>query len=485
MEQAMSQHKGPQPRALSARKSLGSAPHRPPRPAHAIAATIPAHVLDTLREQARITDLFAPADLKKRGSEFLTLCPWHADTNASLTVSPRTNRVHCFVCSRGADAIGWLQERRAQEHRAERQRLLGWRQEQQEQFHKALLADLEQEGPAGQFLRQRGLTAETASAWGLGLNGTRLMLPLADGLGRCCGFSGRTLTGEDPKYRNSANDALFCKSELLFALDRAAPAIRRSGEALLVEGPLDAIQLHQVGLEHTVASLGTSFSVEQAQRLIRCGARRLMIAYDADRAGQQAAARVVATCRTLAIAGELDLLVVSLPPGEDPDSLVRSGGADAIRNCLGSATHWLEWELEQLLEELRADPGNLSLLQQAEKEGAAFLAQLPAGVLRHRAEQRLRGTGGVCTACRSCGGCASGRLSGGWSPQPGAGHPAGGAAGPTALPAQPRAAGGVGRARALASAPSGGHGLPAASGAAVAAGLGRFWGWDAEDGLLE
>jgi hypothetical protein len=296
MEQAMSQHKGPQPRALSARKSLGSAPHRPhrpTRPARASVSTIPSHVLDTLRERARITDLFAPADLKKRGAEFLTLCPWHADTNASLTVSPRTNRVHCFVCSRGADAIGWLQdrqgltfseavqelasrynvhlpaadpeeERRAQEHRAERQRLLAWRQEQQEQFHKSLLADLEQSGPAAQFLRQRGLTPETSSSWGLGLNGSRLMLPLRDGLGRCCGFSGRTLTGEDPKYRNSANDALFCKSELLFALDRAAPAIRRSGEALLVEGPLDAIQLHQAGLEHTVASLGTSFSVEQA-----------------------------------------------------------------------------------------------------------------------------------------------------------------------------------------------------------------------------
>jgi DNA primase len=417
MEQHLSKHKGV--RAFSAPKSRASGAHRPPRPARTPAPTIPEHVLATLRERARITDLFAPADLKKRGSEFLTLCPWHADTNASLTVSPRTNRVHCFVCSRGADAIGWLQdqkgltfseavqelagrynvhlpaadpeeERRAQVHRAERQRLLGWRQEQQEQFHKSLLADLEREGPASQFLRQRGLTPETASAWGLGLNGSRLMLPLADGLGRCCGFSGRTLAGEDPKYRNSANDALFCKSELLFALDRAAPAIRRAGEALLVEGPLDAIQLHQAGLEYAVASLGTSFSVEQAQRLIRCGARRLWIAYDADRAGQQAAARVVATCRPLAIAGELDLLVVSLPAGEDPDSLVRSGGSEAIRSCLAGSSHWLEWELDRLLECLRADPGNLSLLQKAGKEGAAFLAQLPAGVLRHRAEQRLR-----------------------------------------------------------------------------------------------
>jgi DNA primase len=422
MEQAMNNQRRSQqsqPKGCTPREDRGSSTHRPPRPARGSASSIPEHILATLRERARITDLFAPADLKQRGSEFLTLCPWHADTNASLTVSPRTNQVHCFVCSRGTDAIGWLQdrqgltfseavqelagrynihlptadpeeERRAQEHRAERQRLLAWRQEQQEQFHKSLLVDLEQDGPAAQFLRQRGLTPETASSWGLGLNGSRLMLPLADGLGRCCGFSGRTLTGEEPKYRNSANDALFCKSELLFALDRAAPAIRRSGEALLVEGPLDAIQLHQAGLEHSVASLGTSFSLEQAQRMIRCGARRLWIAYDADRAGQQAAARVVSTCRPLAITGELDLLVVSLPVGEDPDSLVRSGGSEAIRSCLAGSSHWLEWELDRLLECLRADPGNLSLLQKAEKEGAAFLAQLPAGVLRHRAEQRLR-----------------------------------------------------------------------------------------------
>lgn len=64
-----------------------------------------------MRERARITDLFPQADLQRRGAEFLTLCPWHQDSNASLTVSPRTNRVHCFVCNKGADPIGWLQDR--------------------------------------------------------------------------------------------------------------------------------------------------------------------------------------------------------------------------------------------------------------------------------------------------------------------------------------------------------------------------------------
>jgi DNA primase len=376
----------------------------------------------------RITDLFPAGELKPRGSEFLTLCPWHADTNASLTVSPRTNRVHCFVCHRGADAIGWLQDRQgltfseavrelasrhgltlpeqdpqaaaqAEALQRERQRLLAWRDRQQCTFHQALLDDLKRMGPGAIALAQRGLTAETAKSWGLGLNGGRLMLPLRDPLGRCVAFSGRSLTGEEPKYRNSANDALFHKAELLFALDRAAPAIRRGGEALLVEGPLDAIALHQAGLDHAVASLGTAFSLEQAQRLVRCGAKRLWVAYDGDRAGQQAAGRVVATCRALAIGGQLDLLVVSLPEGEDPDSLLRQRGPEALQECLNSASHWLEWELDRLLEGLNHEPGDLSLLQQAERAGLDYLALLPKGVLRHRAEQRLRGAlDGFCAA---------------------------------------------------------------------------------------
>jgi DNA primase len=376
----------------------------------------------------RITDLFPAGELKPRGSEFLTLCPWHADTNASLTVSPRTNRVHCFVCSRGTDAIGWLQDRqgltfseavrelasrhglalpeadpqaaaKAEVLQRERQRLLAWRERQQRAFHQALLDDLDLMGPAAIALAQRGLTAETVKNWGLGLNGGRLMLPLRDPLGRCVAFSGRSLTGEEPKYRNSANDALFQKAEMLFALDRAAPAIRRGGEALLVEGPLDAIQLHQAGLEHAVASLGTAFSLEQAQRLVRCGAKRLWVAYDGDRAGQQAAGRVVSTCRTLAIGGQLDLLVVPIPAGEDPDSLLRQRGPAALQECLNNASHWLEWELDRLLEVLNREPGDLSLLQQAERAGSDYLALLPKGVLRHRAEQRLRGAlEGFCGA---------------------------------------------------------------------------------------
>jgi DNA primase len=372
-----------------------------------------------VRERARITDLFPQADLRRRGSEFLTLCPWHQDSNASLTVSPRTNRVHCFVCNKGADPIGWLQDRqglsfreaveelarryaiplpeqdpeaaaKAEAEGQERQRLRQWRSRQEEEFHQALISDLGAAGTAASYLEQRGISPETAIAWRLGLNASRLMLPIRDAMGRCCGFSGRSLNGEEPKYRNSSGDLLFQKSQLLFGLDKATDAIRRSGEALLVEGPLDVIQLHQAGLDNAVAALGTAVTLEQLQRLQRSGTKRLWLAYDGDKAGANATARLIGIARPLLLRGDLDLLVVSVPPGEDPDSLLRSQGISGLRACLAQGRHWLIWELDRLLAELQHDPDDLSALQHCERKGAELLAQLPPGALRRKAEQRLR-----------------------------------------------------------------------------------------------
>lgn len=394
------------------------------RPRHAAGSSrsnqgIPDALLETVRERARITDLFPQADLRRRGSEFLTLCPWHQDSNASLTVSPRTNRVHCFVCNKGADPIGWLQDRqglsfreaveelarryaiplpeqdpeaaaKAEAEGQERQRLRQWRSRQEEEFHQALISDLGAAGTAASYLEQRGISPETAIAWRLGLNASRLMLPIRDAMGRCCGFSGRSLNGEEPKYRNSSGDLLFQKSQLLFGLDKATDAIRRSGEALLVEGPLDVIQLHQAGLDNAVAALGTAVTLEQLQRLQRSGTKRLWLAYDGDKAGANATARLIGIARPLLLRGDLDLLVVSVPPGEDPDSLLRSQGISGLRACLAQGRHWLIWELDRLLAELQHDPDDLSALQHCERKGAELLAQLPPGALRRKAEQRLR-----------------------------------------------------------------------------------------------
>jgi DNA primase len=381
--------------------------------------TLSPSLLEAVRQRARIEDLFPTGALKRSGTGFLALCPWHNDRSPSLTVSTRLNRVKCFVCDRGEDPIGWLQDQqglsfqaavealaqrygiplpeqdpqaaaRAEAERRQRQRLMGQRHDQQRRFHAALVADLAREGTAAAFLAQRGLTAATVEAWGLGLNGRRLMLPIRDGQGRCCGFCGRSLGGEEPKYRNTTADVLFRKSELVYGLDMAAAAIRRSGEALLVEGPLDVLQLHQGGFPQAVAAMGTALAPGQRQALQRAGMQRLVVAFDADEAGLKATGKLIAELRPLLIANQFELAVLALPHGSDPDELLRAEGAAALRERLRRSAHWLTWELEQLLAPYRAAPDDLFVLERCEIAGRKLLALLPAGALRQRVEDTFR-----------------------------------------------------------------------------------------------
>ena len=188
-------------------------------------------------------------------------------------------------------------------------------------------------------------------------------------------------------------DVLFQRNQLLFGLDQAAEAIRQSGEALLVEGPLDVLQLHQAGFTNAVAVLGTHLSPQQRQRLQRAGAHRLLIAYDGDDAGRRATQSLIQELRPLAIADTLALAVVSLPPGQDPDTVIRQGGAAAFQPLLAAAAHWLGWEVERLLAPLTAteatDCETTQRLQQIDQQARQLLAQLPAGGLRRWAERRI------------------------------------------------------------------------------------------------
>lgn len=380
-------------------------------------------LLERVREQARIEELFNLADLRKAGREFLTCCPWHDDRRPSLTVSPARNRVHCFVCGRGADAIGWLQDRqglsfqeavlelaqrcgispvegdpqalqRWEQERRQRRDLLARRQRQRLQFHQALERQLVNGGPAAELLRRRGLSPDTVRQWQLGFADGRLLIPLNDPSGQCLGFCGRAIAGQLPKYRNSAGDLLFQRNGLVFGLDRAAGAIRREGMALLVEGPLDGIQLHQAGFCHAVACLGTSVSPLQLQLLRRHGMRHLLIGFDGDSAGRSATARLLEQLQPQLLSGELTAAVLRLPDGQDADGLVRSQGAAALEGLIAGAEHWLEWRLARLLEPLNAPEfacggAPLELLQRIEREGQALLQSLPDGVLRRTAERRL------------------------------------------------------------------------------------------------
>jgi len=413
------------PPAPSRPQSPPQAQSRQPKPpAHQRSSALPDSLIEAVRGQASIADLFPLSELRRSGSGYLATCPWHQDRRPSLTVNPERNRVHCFVCNKGADPIAWLEDRqglsfreavedlarryaiplpeqdpeaaaRAEAEHQERQRLRQWRSQQEEEFHQALVSDLQTSGAAALYLQQRGISPETAIAWRLGLNASRLMLPIRDGQGRCCGFSGRGLNSEEPKYRNSSADLLFQKSQLLFGLDQAAAAIHSSGEALLVEGPLDVIQLHQAGYSNAVAAMGTALTLEQLQLLQRRGARRLLVVFDGDGAGIRATGKLIAGLRSALIGSGLELAVVELPTGTDPDGLIRSHGPDALQGPFEQAHHWLQWELDQLLAPLNADAENHSVLQRCQTQAMELLAVLPPGALRERAERRLQEALGV------------------------------------------------------------------------------------------
>lgn len=377
-------------------------------------------VLESVRERAQITDLFGPSELKKAGREFVARCPWHHDRHPSLSVSPSRNRVHCFVCGKGTDAIGWLQDRqglsfqeavlelarrtgvsvaegdpeaqaRFEQEWRERRQLMAQRTEQRQQFHQALLQQLEQGGEGADYLKGRGISPETARTWQLGFAGGRLTIPLNDASGQTVGFCGRAIGGQEPKYRNSTVDLLFQRNGLVFGLDQAAVTIRKQGTALLVEGPLDVIRLHQAGFTHAVACLGTSVSALQLQLLQRQGMKHLLIALDGDGAGQVATERLLEQLQPQLVAGGLSASVVQLPSGQDTDGLLRAQGPTAVEGVITSARHWLEWRLDRLLAPLVTSAGEpaLETLQAIEQAGQALVEQLPDGVLRRSAEQRL------------------------------------------------------------------------------------------------
>ena len=377
-------------------------------------------VLESVRERAQITDLFGPAELKKSGREFVARCPWHDDRRPSLSVSPSRNRVHCFVCGKGTDAIGWLQDRqglsfqeavlelarrtgvsvaegdpeaqaRFEQEWRERRQLMAQRTDQRQQFHQALLHQLEQGGEGASYIKSRGISPGTARTWQLGIAGGRLTIPLNDASGQTVGFCGRAIGSQEPKYRNSTGDLLFQRNGLVFGLDQAADPIRKQGTALLVEGPLDVIQLHQAGFTHAVACLGTSVSELQLQLLRRQGMKHLLIALDGDSAGQAATERLIEQLQPQLVAGGFSASVVQLPEGQDADGLIRSQGPMGLEGLIASARHWLEWQLDRLLAPLAADSASLSLetLQAVEQAGQALIEQLPDGVLRRSAEQRL------------------------------------------------------------------------------------------------
>ncbi|MEB3335282.1 MAG: DNA primase [Cyanobacteriota bacterium] len=216
----------------------------------------------------------------------------------------------------------------------------------------------------------------------------RVMVPIRDRQGRVIGFGGRSLDGAEPKYLNSPETEVFAKGQHLFALDRAADPIRRADLAVVVEGYFDAISLHAAGITHAVAALGTALSRQQITQLCRCcDSKRLVLNFDADRAGVRAAERAIGEVEHLALQGQLDLRVLQLPDGKDADDYLRLHGAGNYRALLDGAPLWLDWQIEQEL--VGRDLSRSDQFQQAVAALVALLGKLPQSAVRSRYMQTV------------------------------------------------------------------------------------------------
>ncbi|MFN7677870.1 MAG: DNA primase [Cyanobacteriota bacterium] len=211
----------------------------------------------------------------------------------------------------------------------------------------------------------------------------RVMVPIRDRQGRVIGFGGRALDGVEPKYLNSPETEVFSKGQHLFALDRAADPIRRADLAVVVEGYFDAISLHAAGLTHAVAALGTALSKEQITQLCRCcDSKRLVLNFDADRAGVRAAERAIDAVEHLALQGQVDLRVLQLPDGKDADEFLRTHGGAAYRALVEAAPLWLDWQIDQVLRDRDLSKGDQ--FQEAVTALVALLGKLPQSAVRSR-----------------------------------------------------------------------------------------------------
>lgn len=356
--------------------------------------------------------------LRRAGNAWKACCPFHAEKTPSFHVNPARQTFHCFGCGVGGDAVKFLmmfenldyptalrriadmngvaviEEEENPEmarQRRMRSRVIEANQLAADYFHRKLCRDRAADHVRA-YLRSRELNIETAKAWqlgwapgdfrelgqlaasrgidhkvltdayllGQGRSGSypvfrdRLMFPIHNIRGEVVGFSGRIMQeGQDPrKYVNTAETIAFRKGELLFGLYKATGPIAKANMSVVVcEGQLDVIACHEkANVRNAVAGLGTAFTEEHAA-ILRKYAKKAILCYDGDNAGIKASEK---TFRKLAQAG-LEVYHAALPNGEDPDSLIRSQGADALRTALENARPYLEVRVGMELEQIKGD----------------------------------------------------------------------------------------------------------------------------------
>ena len=367
--------------------------------------------------------------LTQKGGRWWACCPFHNEKTPSLCVTPERGFFYCFGCGTGGNAFKFIslieninyfeaiklqaerlgidlparkyspeEERRQREQKT----LLDINRTAQDFYHECLIKTAR--GEIGRkYFAGRGITPETIATFKLGYapdewesllpqltrqnflpkqieeagliakrkNSAgyydrfrgRVMIPIADVSGHVVGFGGRILVDADdaPKYLNTPETAVFNKRNLLFGLDKSKRAIMSAGFAIVVEGYMDAISLYSAGIQNVVATLGTAFTPEHARLIARC-ARKIIFCYDSDEAGQRATIRALPIVQ----AAGIEVFVVKVPDGKDPDDFVRKHGKKAFDALVAHAQSLIDYRLKYVTahSDLKTIDGKKQALQE-------------------------------------------------------------------------------------------------------------------------
>lgn len=395
-------------------------------------------VIREINSRLELADIVAETvQLTRKGNRYWGLCPFHQEKTSSFSVTPDRNMFYCFGCHAGGDMITYIMKRdnmdfrEAVEYLANRagvtvQKESPAARRKQERARGVVAANLaaaqlyreillSAKGKKGlEYLQERRLSPEIVEKFGLGfapdnwntiedylfkkafsqeqvkstglikrsdqqnryydLFRNRVIFPIHDQRGEVIGFGGRVLDGSLPKYLNTPETELFSKRKNLYGLYQARQAMRNLNQALVVEGYMDCLKMHQAGIENTVATLGTAMTQEQA-RLLRRFVEEVVLLFDGDDAGQREALRAVEVLR----AEGLKVWVVSLPGGKDPDDyLDLYGKEEFLQYIQNSKVDHIEFKLNRYIEtetELNLDT-RIRIIKAVQKDIASLESEL-------------------------------------------------------------------------------------------------------------
>ena len=368
---------------------------------------IPESTIEEIRLSASIIDVISGyVQLRKRGRNYIGLCPFHSEKTPSFTVSEEKQIFHCFGCHAGGNVYKFLmdyekisfveavQELARQlgidieyesvpgdERQSEQELLYDINTEAAKYFYNNLQSSDEGE-TARKYLKERKIKPQTITSFGLGYSlrgwenflnfarekklnldkvvelgllgknnesrfydkfAGRLIFPIFSPNGRVVAFAGRVLDDNDKtaKYLNSPESLIYIKGRILYGLSFAKDEIRKLDKAILVEGYMDLISLHQNGIKNVVAVSGTALTEEQVQLLSRY-TKNVVLLFDADTAGIKASMRSI----ELLLKKDVEVKIAALPSGEDPDSFINSYGKEKFEDTVSYAQNFLEYQSE-------------------------------------------------------------------------------------------------------------------------------------------